>query len=106
MKVLSSLMVVIIMALSFSMDNVLVDGSRFEELQKKYPNAVEKLEESTTEPEDFSEMQKKYPNAVHGLIEGDEKDTEGLKQKVEEDMKKHPELVQFAVPVDDADEPG
>ncbi len=88
------------------MDNVLVDGSRFEELQKKYPNAVEKLEESTTEPEDFSEIQKKYPNAVHGLIEGDEKDTEGLKQKVEEDMKKHPELVQFAVPVDDTDEPG
>lgn len=94
------------MALSFSMDNVLVDGSHFEELQKKYPNAVEKLEESTTEPEDFSEIQKKYPNAVHGLIEGDEKDTEGLKQKVEEDMKKHPELVQFAVPVDGADEPG
>ncbi len=88
------------------MDNVLVDGSHFEELQKKYPNAVEKLEESTTEPEDFSEIQKKYPNAVHGLIEGDEKDTEGLKQKVEEDMKKHPELVQFAVPVDGADEPG
>ncbi|VXB29999.1 conserved exported hypothetical protein [Bacillus sp. 349Y] len=106
MKVLSSLMVVIIMTLSFSVDNVLVDGSSFEELQKKYPNAVEKLEEHTTEPVDFSEIQKKYPNAVHELTEGDEKDTEGLKQKVEEDMKRHPELVQFAVPVDEADEPG
>ncbi|MGX1262453.1 hypothetical protein RKD55_000257 [Rossellomorea marisflavi] len=106
MKVLSSLMVVIIMTLSFSVDNVLVGGSSFEELQEKYPNGVEKLEEHTTEPVDFSEIQKKYPNAIHELTEGDEKDTEGLKQKVVEDMKTNPELVQFAVPVDDAYEPG
>ncbi|NMH69096.1 hypothetical protein HF072_09880 [Bacillus sp. RO3] len=37
----------ITLAFAFSFNGVLAEGNNFEELQKKYPNAIEKLEENT-----------------------------------------------------------
>ncbi|MCA1066368.1 hypothetical protein QTG56_04720 [Rossellomorea sp. AcN35-11] len=66
MKVLSSLMLMITLAFAFSFNGVLAEGNNFEELQKKYPNAIQMLSEDN------------------------EQEARELEEKVLEDMKKNP----------------
>lgn len=58
------------------------------------------LNNVSAEVSDFENLHKKYPNAVHMLTEDSKKEAEELEQKVLEDMKNNPFKVEYAVPVD------
>jgi hypothetical protein len=97
---MKKLLIIVLLTLSMvacsNQNNYTSEEKSFEYVQRKFPNAFEKLEEDTG---DFAEIQETYPNAFEMLTEDNEKEAKELEKKVLEDMKNNPDKVQFAVPV-------
>jgi sRNA-binding protein len=97
---MKKLLIIVLLTLSMvacsNQNNYTSEEKSIEYVQRKFPNAFEKLEEDTG---DFAEIQETYPNAFEMLTEDNEKEAKELEKKVLEDMKNNPDKVQFAVPV-------
>ncbi len=95
------LLIIVLLTLSMvacsNQNNYTSEKKNFEDVQRKFPNVFEKLEEET---EDFEEIQKEFPNAFEMLTEGENNSSAQLEQKVLEDMKNNPDKVKFAVPIE------
>jgi hypothetical protein len=98
---MKKLLIIVLLTLSMvacsNQNNYTSEEKNFEDVQRKFPNAFEKLEEET---EDFEEIQKEFPNAFEMLTEGENNSSAELEQKVLEDMKNNPDKVKFAVPIE------
>jgi uncharacterized protein YcfL len=97
---MKKLLIIVLLTLSMvacsNQNNYTSKEKSFEDVQRKFPNAFEKLEEDTG---NFAGIQETYPNAFEMLIEDSEKEAKELEKKVLEDMKNNPVKVHFAVPV-------
>jgi predicted transcriptional regulator len=94
---MKKLLIIVLLTLSMvacsNQNNYTSEEKNFEDVQRKFPNALEKLEKDTG---NFAEIQETYPNAIEMLTEDNEKEAKELEKKVLEDMKTNPDKVQFA----------